>query len=462
MDRPALRPLAAILACAGLAAGCALAPPPDAAQVRSQALPNTQLPAQWTGGPAPGGTVNNGWLPLFGDAQLERLVAEAVTYNPDLQIAAARVEAAEASARAAGAALYPQVNFGAHGGGKLGGDNSGVSGVGLFASWELDLWGRVRAQRAAATAQYEATALEAIYARESIAALVAKSWFLAREAAVQRAIAGEMISSAQSLVELSRERVRVGRSDELEVSQAEASALSYRDIQLQAEVARQNAQRAIEILAGRYPSATVEPGLDLPAVPGPVPVGLPSELLERRPDVRAAERKVAAAFYRTEQAKAARLPTISLTAGLSSISSDVFVLKERDNPVWGLGATLLAPIFTGGALQAQVDVRTAEQKAAIAEYGRIGSRAFGEVENALSSSFNLDNRAEVLLRAVRANEAALGYARTRYDVGSGDLRGVQQQLLALHAARATLAKVQGERLIQRVNLHLALGGGFQP
>lgn len=462
MDRPALRPLAAILACAGLAAGCALAPPPDASQVRSQSLPNTQLPGQWTGGPAPAGAVNNGWLPLFGDAQLERLVAEAVTYNPDLQIAAARVEAAEASARAAGAALYPQVNFGAHGGGKLGGDNSGVSGVGLFASWELDLWGRVRAQRAAATAQYEATALEAVYARESIAALVAKSWFLAREAAVQRAIAGEMISSAQSLVELSRERVRVGRSDELEVSQAEASALSYRDIQLQAEVARQNAQRAIEILAGRYPSATVEPGLDLPAVPGPVPVGLPSELLERRPDVRAAERKVAAAFYRTEQAKAARLPTISLTAGLSSISSDVFVLKERDNPVWGLGATILAPIFTGGALQAQVDIRTAEQKAAVAEYGRIGSRAFGEVENALSSSFNLDNRAEVLLRAVRANEAALGYARTRYDVGSGDLRGVQQQLLALHAARATLAKVQGERLIQRVNLHLALGGGFQP
>ena len=460
MDRNALRIVA--LAATLAASGCALAPPPDAAQIRAQSLPNTQLPAEWTGGPTAPGAVANGWVTQFQDAQLEKLVAEAMAYNADLQIAAARVEAAEANARAAGAALFPQVNLAGHGGGKLGGDGSGVQGIGLFASWELDLWGRLRAQRSAATAQYESVVLDTRYARESIAALVAKSWFLAREAAVQRALAGEMISSSQSLVELSRERVRVGRSDELEVNQAEASALSYRDVQLQTEIARQNALRAIEILAGRYPSGSVDPGLSLPALPGPVPAGLPSELLERRPDVRAAERRVAAAFYRTEQAKAARLPTISLTLGVSSISSDLFVMKERDNPVWGVGATLLAPIFNAGALQAQVDARSADQKAAVADYGRVGARAFGEVEGALSQSFNLDSRADVLARAVRANENAVGYARTRFEVGSGDLRGVQQQQLALHAARATLARVQGERLIQRVNLHLALGGGFEP
>ena len=460
MDRTALRIVA--LAATLAASGCALAPPPDAAQIRTQSLPNTQLPAEWTGGPMAPGAVANGWVMQFQDAQLEQLVAEAIAYNTDLQIAAARVEAAEANARAAVRAEVDLREQCRAGGGKLGGDGSGVQGIGLFASWELDLWGRVRAQRAAATAQYESVVLDTRYARESIAALVAKSWFLAREAAVQRALAGEMITSSQALVDLSRERVRVGRADELEVSQAEASALSYRDVQLQADIARQNALRAIEILAGRYPSGTVEPGLSLPPLPGPVPGGLPSELLERRPDVRAAERRVAAAFYRTEQAKAARLPTISLTMGVSSITSDLFVMKERDNPVWGVGGTILAPIFNAGALQAQVDARSADQKAAVADYGRIGARAFGEVEGALSASFNLDSRADVLARAVRANENAVGYARTRYEVGSADLRGVQQQQLALHAARSTLARVQGERLIQRVNLHLALGGGFEP
>jgi multidrug efflux system outer membrane protein len=462
MDRPALRPLAAAAAAAAALAGCALAPPPDASQLNEQALPHLQVPAQWAAGPTPASPVAKGWLAEFRDPDLDKLVAEAMAYNPDLRVAAARVEAAEASARAAGATLYPQLNLAGHGGGKLGGDGSGVEAFGLFASWELDLWGRVRAQHAAATAQYEALALDTRYARESIAALVAKSWFLAREAAVQSAIAGQMLQAAQELVALTRERVQVGKADELEVSQTEASALAYRDAQLQADNARRNALRAIEVLVGRYPSASIDPGQTLPPVPGPVPAGLPSDLLERRPDVRAAERRVAAAFYRTEQAKAARLPSISLTASFSSITSDLFFMKERDNPAWSVGGTILAPIFNAGALQAQVDVRTAEQKAAVADFGRIGARAFDEVEGALSQSFNLDDRADVLARVVRANEAAAGYARTRYEVGSGDLRGVQQQQLALQAARASLARVQGERLVQRVNLHLALGGGFEP
>lgn len=455
--------LRTIALAAGVAAvaGCALAPPPGGPELRGRALPNAVVPPQWAGAPTAPGEVAKGWLGQFNDPELERLVAEAIVHNPDLQLAAARVEAAEASARAAGAALYPQVNLLGRGGGKMGGDSTGLQGIGLFASWEIDLWGRVRAGRAAATAQYEATALEHQYARESIAALVAKSWFLAREAAVQRAIAADMVQSAQSLTDLSRERVRVGKADELEVSQAEASVLSYRDVELQADTARLNALRAIEILAGRYPSASVQPGVTLPALPAAVPAGLPSQLLERRPDVQAAERRVAMAFYRTQEAQAARLPTISLTANVSSVSSELFVLKNRDNPVWSAGGSLLAPIFNAGALQAQVDVRTAEQKAAIAEYARVGSRAFGEVESALSTAFNLDTRADVLARAVRANESALGYTRVRYDVGSGDLRGVQQQLLALHAARTTLVHVQAERLIQRVNLHLALGGGFE-
>ena len=452
---------AAACALAALAASCAVREPPPPEELRAQALPNTTVPGQWTGGPTAPGEVAGGWLARFDDPALTALVAEAMAYNADLQLAAARVEAAEASARAAGAAIFPQVSISGRGGGKLSGDASGLQGIGLFASWEIDLWGRVRSLRASSTAQYDAFALDARYARESIAALVAKSWFLARQAALQRAIAAEMAAASQDLAGLSRDRLRVGKGDEYEVAQADAAVLTYRDLEFQADRARRDALRSIEILAGRYPSASVDPGMGLPALPGAVPAGLPSQLLERRPDVRAAERRVAAAFYRIQEAQAARLPRISLTASVSSVSSELLVLKERDSPVWGVAGTLLAPIFTGGALQAQVDVRTAEQKAAVADYARIGSRAFGEVEGALSATFNLESRAEVLARGVQANERAVGYARVRYDVGSGDLRGVQQQLLALHASRTTLVQVQAERLIQRVNLHLALGGGFE-
>ncbi|HWH41515.1 MAG TPA: efflux transporter outer membrane subunit [Usitatibacter sp.] len=441
-------------------AGCALQPPPTPDELRRQALPNTAVPPAWTAPAAGGGDVTQGWLATFNDPALEALVREAVAYNYDLQVAAARVEAAEASARAAGAALYPQLNLIGRGGGKSG-DGGGLNLLGLFANWELDLWGRVRAGRAQAGALYDSTVLDAMYARQSIAALVAKSWFLAREAAVQGAIAAEMVASSESLVGLSRDRQRVGNADDLEVATAEASVLGYRDVVLQADVARQNALRAVEILAGRYPSAHIDAGRDLPLITTPIPAGLPSQLLERRPDVRAAERRVAAAFHATQAAQAARLPRIALTAGVNGVSSELVVLKETSNPMWSVGATLMAPLFSGGALEAQVDIRNADQKAAIAEYGRIGSRAFGEVENALAASFNLQSRADILGRAVSANENALGFARVRYDVGSGDQRGVQNQLLALHAARTTLVHVQAERLIQRVNLYLALGGGFE-
>lgn len=175
----------------------------------------------------------------------------------------------------------------------------------------------------------------------------------------------------------------------------------------------------------------------------------------------AAERRVAAAFYRVEESKAARLPRISLTASGTSISSDLLVLTSHANPVWGLAAMLVAPIFTGGALESQVEIRTAEQKVAVAEYGRIGQRAFGEVENALSSEFTLRARAGVLQEAVAENGRALEFANVRYRVGSGDLRAVQQQQLALYAARTALLRVQSEQLAQRVNLYLALGGGWE-
>jgi multidrug efflux system outer membrane protein len=173
-----------------------------------------------------------------------------------------------------------------------------------------------------------------------------------------------------------------------------------------------------------------------------------------------AERRVAAAFYGVEEAKAARLPRISLTAAVSSVSSELFVLQQRDNPVWSAGASLMAPLFLGGKLQAQVEIRTAEQKQAVVEYGRIGARAFGEVESALSASRALEEREEILKEAVAENLRALEFANTRYRVGAGDLRAVQQQALALHASRTALLRVQAERRVQRVNLHLALGGSF--
>jgi len=445
-------------AVAATLAGCALKAPPPREDVAAQALPNFRVQESWSATAASSGAVADRWLASFNDPQLDALVAEALAFNPDLRVAAARVEQAAAYVRLSGATLYPQVNLRASG--SAGADSSGVQGVGLFVNWELDLWGRIRAGQQATQDQYFSAELDAEYARQSIAALVAKSWFLATEARLQKAIAQDMVAAAERQLGFAQDRLRVGVGNEYDVTLARANLATYQDSVQSLDLAYQQALRALEALAGRYPAAAVKVPAQLAPMPPAVPVGMPSELLERRPDVVAAERRVAAAFYRVEEAKAAKLPRISLTAGVNSISSEVFVLKERDNPVWSLGAGLVQPLFLGGQLQAQQDIRTAEQMQAVAEYGRVGARAFGEVESALSAEFNLDAREAILKQAVADNTRALELADIRYRVGSGDLRAVQQQQLALAAARIALLRVQSERRVQRVNLHLAIGGSF--
>jgi NodT family efflux transporter outer membrane factor (OMF) lipoprotein len=446
---------------ATLLAGCALQAPPEGEELRAQALPDYKQPANFAAGAVAPGEPEGTWLESFGDPQLAVLVYEAIAANFDLRVAAARMEQAGAAARLAGATLWPQVSALARGGGALSGASSGLEGWGITANWELDLWGRVRYGREAATRQYESAALDAEYARQSVAAMVAKGWFLALEARAQKVFATEMAQSSERLGSLARDRLRVGRGDEIEVRQADAQAATFRDAALQLRLAESQALRSLEALLGRYPAGAVALAADLPAMPGPVPVGLPSTLLERRPDVMAAERRVAAAFHRVGEARTAKLPRISLTAALSSISSELFVLQQRDDPLASAGAAITQPLFLGGTLQSQEEIRDAELKAAIADYGRVGARAFGEVENALSASFNLEERFVTLTRAVADNARALELAEIRYRVGSGDLRAVQQQQLALFAARSTLLRARAERLVQRVNLHLALGGGFE-
>ena len=460
----ACRRAAAAALCLALAS-CALKAPPERNELAKQALGDAQPPAQWrggasTGGVSTGGAVSDGWLKTLNDPRLDALVDETLARNVDLRIAATRVEQAESSLKIAGSALYPAVNLLAREGGKLGGDGSGFTGIGINAAWELDLWGRVRYGQRAASGDLGSTQADFAYARQSLAALVARSWFVAAESALQGQVARDMLAAAERLADLTRVRLRVGNANEQDVALADANVQNYRESLRQLELAREQALRALEVLAGRYPAATLAAAVALPALPAAVPSGIPSELLERRPDVVAAERRVAAAFDRTEEARAARLPRINLTAGISSIFSSLFVLQDRDNPSASAGVGLFAPLFTGFALQGQVELREAEQKRAVAEYAATGLKAFNEVESALANEAALGDRYAALSRLVAENERALKYSEIQYRIGKADQSAVINAQLRLYGSRAQLVRMQAERLAQRVALHLALGGNF--
>lgn len=449
-----------------LGSGCATKSPPTTTEIRRQSgtLTNLTLTDAWKAAPVSTNAIQDNWLSTFGDAQLNALVAEALTNNPDLKVASSRVEQAGEYVNLAKAAMRPTVNLLGTGGLNMGGGDvsSALQGVSLGASWEPDLWARMRYGRNAAQATYASAQADFEFARQSLAAGTARSWFTATETWQQQQIAGDMVRAAQELVTLAEQRRRVGAGSEQEVALARASLGNYQNSARQARLAHQQAQRALELLLGRYPAAELAAGHELTKLPGDVPAGFPLEMLERRPDMVAAERRVAAAFNRVGEAKAAQLPRLILNANIAAIESDILQLKsDFENPTAGAGARLIAPIYQGGALRTQVRIRTLEQKEAVAQYARQALVALGDVENALGAAQTLAEREQVLRQVLADSERALALAQTSYRVGQGDLRAVQQQQLSVQAARQALLRVQSEQLAQRVNLHLALGGSFE-
>jgi NodT family efflux transporter outer membrane factor (OMF) lipoprotein len=465
---PTLRPkeLATALAVAALfAAGCATKSPPTLAEIHQQSgtLTNFSLTNAWRAGGANGTTIDN-WLVTFRDPQLNLLVTEALTNNLDLRLAANRVAQAAQYVEMAKASLRPAVNLLGTGGLNMGGGDvsSALQGASLGASWEPDLWARMRYARNAAQATHASAQADMEYSRQSLAATIAKGWFTATETWLQRELANAMIQASQELVVLAEKRLQVGPGNRQDVALARANLATVQEAAEQVNLAHTQSLRALELLLGRYPAAELEARHDLPPLPGPVPAGLPIEMLERRPDMVAAERRVAAAFNRVGEAKAAKLPRLILSANVAVIDSDILQLKDDfDNPTGGVGGRLIAPIYQGGALETQVRIRTLEQDQAVTEYARMALRALADVEDNLAAGQALDQREAFLDLSVQENERALDLARTSYRVGQSDLRAVQQQLLSTHAAHQGLLRVRGEQLSQRVNLHLALGGNFE-
>lgn len=440
-----------------LALGCATAPAPETPEILEEALPeSTEIPEEWSAEAEDTGYVDDGWIASFGDARLEALVDEALANNLDLRLAAAEVERAAGLARVAGAALKPTVSF-AGDIAETGGDSrvSGTSySAGVAVSWEADVWGRVRAGAAAGEEALAASVADYEYARQSLAAATAKSWFLATESQMQLDLAAETVEIFRELLELVETKERVGRISMQDVHLARADLASAEEALRQARSAMEQAVRSLEVLLGRYPSAEVQTPRALVPVPPPIPVGLPSEILERRPDLVAAERRVAAAFYQREEARLTRLPRFTLNAGVGG--SDAL-----SNAIGSLGAGLFAPLFTGGALAGQLEAASADQEAAIASYGRAVLQAFQEVETSLSNDRLFAERQHYLETVVAENERAYELAKLQYDVGRVDLLSVLQMQARWLGARISLIRIQNERLSQRVNLHLELGGSFE-
>jgi len=453
------------VAAAALLAGCAVGP-----DYQRPALP---LPAQYPGdvdAAAGAGTdVRAQWWTLYGQPELDRLVAQALERNRDIEQAVARVEQADALARQAGAALLPRVDLGASAGrarvSPLTLPPNGGTGnqyqLGLSAAFEIDFWGRLRRTREAARAQL----LASTYAREtvnlSVAALTAQAWFGLRALDEQVALTSGTLETREEGLRLLNLRLQGGTGSQLDVEQAEGlrstSAVLLRDLRRQRSVL----QTQLGVLTGQLDLALPEaPLAGLPVPPQP-PAGLPATLLERRPDVRGAEQQLAAASARIGAARAEQLPAISLTGSFGFESAELGDLLKSPSRIWSVGAGLAQPLFDGGRLAARTDQAVAAHREAQGAYRGVVEDAFKDVADALANLQAAKGSQDDLARADRAAANALKLARSRYDVGySGHLDLLDAQRTAA-AAQLDLVRNRQAQLAASVDLFRALGGGWR-
>lgn len=459
--------------------------PPDTAEdvLAAPMGRQVEVPAAWRAGEASSGEAVEGpapWWRSFGDPTLTALIEESLEGSFDLAAAAARVEAAQARGRVAGAPLLPQAD-GSFTGSRTrrnfigfpipGGEERVLTslnttwGLSLNLSWEVDLWGRLRAGRDALTRDLEAARGDLAGAALSLSGQTAKTYFAVLEAREQVALARATAENRRRTTERIRRRFEAGLRNALDLRLARseaASAESVLDGRLQALDA---AERQLEVLLARYPGRALESLPDqLPRAlrdgPAPVPAGLPAEIISRRPDLAAAESRLAAAGFRVAEARAALYPGIRLTGSAGRSSEDVEDLLDGDFGVWSMAGSLLQPLFQGGRLRANVDLSRASFEEATALYAGAVLRAFREVETALAAEGFLVRQAGALARAAEEARRARDLAEERYRMGLTDYLTVLEAQRRAYDADSRLLQAERRRLDARVDLVLALGGGY--
>ena len=446
--------------------GCASAPPP---KTEGHGL---ELPLYWHERQPGSGPVDELWWRRC-DPALGRLLSEALQHNHNLEAAASRLEAAAAQARIAGAPQWPQLGAGGTGsrrrqnfagfplptgGREVLATTTNSYGVSLNVSWEADLWGRLRAGQAAALAEVMASRADLAGARLSLIAQTARAWWAATEARKQVDLAEAAAADARLSTGQVEERYRQGLRSALDLRLARSSEAAAEAVLSQRRHRLDLLKRQLEILLGRYPAAEIETGTELPQVGEPVPPGLPADLLARRPDLVAAERRLAAADARLSEARRSLYPRISLTASGGRSSAELGDLLKGDFGVWSLVSNLTQPLLQGGRLRAGVDLAEADREQAVARFAQQVLLACGEVESALGADTYLTRQESALQRAAEEALAARRLARERYDRGLANLVALLEAQRRAYDAESQLASVRRQRLDNRTDLHLALGG----
>ena len=462
---------ASTLVCFIAAIGCKVGPDYE--------RPPVVAPANWRGAQvanaaAQESIANVPWWEQFKDPQLRDLITVALKENSDLKIAIERIEEARATYGISKADLYPHVDVKALGGGinpsngslthvpEGGGSNAtGLYNVGVGFSWELDFFGRIRRAGEAAKAAMLATEEARRAVAVSLVSDVAIAYVDLRGIDRRLAITLETLKSRQEHVEYARLRFEGQVTHEVDLRQSQAEAHRVQALVYNLEKLIAQKEHEISFLVGRPPGEILRNrSAEEQPVPPEVPVGLPAQLLEQRPDVRRAEMELMSATARIGEAKAALYPTIKLTGSYGLASTDLSDLVDPASQTWHLFANLLQPIFAGGALRGKVEVRQSQQRQAVYAYEKTLLQAFREVEDALVTLRKVGQQRTEQQQRATAEGQVVELAELRYKGGVSSYLEVLDAQRSLFNAQIDDATTTSEHTRSLIQLYKALGAGW--
>lgn len=468
--RAGILPALAAIILASLFAGCAIGPdykrPAMASPERFRGAPETATTNSLADLP---------WWSVFQDSELQELVRAALTNNYDLRMALTRVEQADQLRRQANSAFMPQAGYmGEADRSRLMFDEKpdlSVPGVkssymsdtffgGVGALWEIDLWGRLRRQSEAARAGLSASQEAARGARLSVICGVARAYFELQELDEQLRIARRTVETFERTLKLFTDQHDEGLVSALELARARAASRSVAATipELERQIALK--ENEIQVLAGRNPGP-VQRAASMERAPLPeIPAGLPSQLLERRPDILAAEAQLRAANAKIGVAKGDFLPKIGLTAIYGGVSSDLTGLANGGFGAWSLSGSVAGPLFQGGRLKAQYKGAQAAREEAQLHYQQTALAALREVADALISRQKLEEARLQQAEAVSAYRQAVELASDRYREGKAGYYEVLEAQQQLYPAENALSRIQTGQRLSLIQLYKALGGGW--
>jgi len=411
------------------------------------------------------------WWQVFHDETLQTLIRTALTNNYDLRIAVTRVEQARALAAQARSQFFPQVDYaGFAGRGKNVANNmpsptgtgGTIFGADVNASWEIDLWGRIRRLNESARAQYLATEEARRDVMISLIGQMAQDYFQLLALDRQLEIAKQSTNSFGQSLKIFTERLQGGVASKLETSSAEAlmDSAAATIPELEQQIAMQ--ENLISVLLGQNPAAILHGNVALEKqLPPDVPAGLPSNLLERRPDIREAEQQLRSANAQVGVARANFFPQLNLTGLFGAASSDLSEFTAGENIAWSIAAGLTGPLFHGGQLRAQYAQAWAARDQSALQYQAAVLNAFLEISDALISREKLGAARVHQTQAVAAYQEAVKVSMQRYRLGNSSYYEVLQEQQQLFPAENSLVQIQLNQLLAVVQLYRALGGGWQ-